>query len=69
MLFTRDHAHAKNSILEKPNVTRKFKHSHLKTSEVGHHLLPNRGSNITWQERSMAPTKTFKRKKIEAFFI
>ena len=40
-----------------------------KSSKVGDHLLVNPDHNITWQIIAKAPTQTFKRKILEAFYI
>ena len=40
-----------------------------KSFEVGDHLLANPDHNITWQIIAKAPTQTFKRKILVAFYI
>ena len=59
MLFTKEHVHVKNSILEKQNVPPKSIEMNIavlrKSSEVGDHLLVNPDHNITWQIIAKAP--------------
>ena len=73
MLFTKEHVHVKNSILEKQNVPLKSIEMNIavlrKSSEVGDHLLVNPDHNITWQIIAKAPTQTFRWKILEVFYI
>ena len=72
MLFTKEDVHAKNSILEKQNVTQKFDGTDialLRKAQVGDHLFVNPDHNITWQIIAKTPAQTFKRKILEAFYI
>ena len=65
MLFTRKYIHAKKSILEKVNVTRKFDESkiaHFKfPSEVGDHLLINPQHSIIWPIITKTSAQIFKK--------